>query len=119
MKFTSLCLAFGIFALSTAPLVVHAENGRITCTDKDKSFVKLIEFRTDTQAVWMDGQVMQQVSINQREIRFAHDLGRAGLWLIQIDRITGVMLIKIPGKDEPGVPTHLAPLNCEKTAKKF
>jgi hypothetical protein len=106
-------------AIASTPLVSLADTGRITCASKDKNLVKVIEFNSDSQTVVMDGDPMKDVRINKREIRFTLDIGVAGQWPMQIDRLTGVMLIKIPGKDEPGMPTHLAPLGCEKASQKF
>lgn len=106
-------------AIASIPVVSLADTGKITCVRKDKSLVKVIEFKSDAQTVVMDGIPMKDVRINKREIRFTHDIGVAGQWPMRIDRLTGVMLIKIPGKDEPGMPTYLAPLSCEKASQKF
>jgi hypothetical protein len=107
-------------ATLSAPYSALAQSQSITCFNKAGDTAQIVEFDEAKQTARMDGMLMSEVKITKRHIRFIHDLGStSGAWPISIDRVTGVMEIKIPGKDEPGIPTHLAPRKCEKTIQKF
>lgn len=110
---TALC------ALLAAPLACYAAETRIVCTSRDAEMSKVVEFDETGQRATMNGQRMAAVSITKQKIRFIHDLGVAGAWPVEIDRTTGSMLITMPGKAAPGVPTHLPPLDCRPAAQRF
>lgn len=111
-------IRLGLLSLCAwVPLVCLADVGNIICTKN--GMVKHVKFDTSKISVTMNGRNMKDVSITKREIRFVQDLHEAGEWAISIDRMTGTMTIKMPGKSSPGMPDSLDPLQCEKSHQKF